>query len=213
MDQDDAEKRIAELERQLAERKRIAELERQLTEARASGRSDPGTPEPTANAAWPPVLTAAEVRNVAFSKPPIGQRGYDQGEVDGFLQLVEAKLLNPNQNFLSAADVDSVAFSKPPIGQRGYNEYEVDAFLDRVKAENMRLDGQAVEPPPQFFGAQMVAGPQSVGYPGQGGPGYFGTPAGFGPQPTFPGALGASWRRRTPRWARVILDFAIDIFD
>jgi endonuclease/exonuclease/phosphatase (EEP) superfamily protein YafD len=36
MDQDDPEKRIAELERQLAEQKRIAELKRQLAEAKAA---------------------------------------------------------------------------------------------------------------------------------------------------------------------------------
>jgi len=40
MDQDDPEKRIAELERQLAAQKRIAELERQLAEAKAAARQD-----------------------------------------------------------------------------------------------------------------------------------------------------------------------------
>ncbi|OBG24547.1 hypothetical protein [Mycobacterium sp. 852002-51057_SCH5723018] len=39
MDADDPEKRIAELERQLAEQKRIAELERQLAEAKAARQS------------------------------------------------------------------------------------------------------------------------------------------------------------------------------
>ncbi len=43
MDQDDAERRIAELERQLAEQKRIAELERQLADARAADRAEPAT--------------------------------------------------------------------------------------------------------------------------------------------------------------------------
>src|ERR1700752_3319409 len=38
MDQHDPEKRIAELERQLAEQKRIAELERQLAEAKGAAR-------------------------------------------------------------------------------------------------------------------------------------------------------------------------------
>ncbi|OBF50249.1 hypothetical protein A5787_08165 [Mycobacterium sp. 852002-50816_SCH5313054-b] len=40
MNADDAEKRIADLERQLAEQKRIAELERQLAEARAAAGQD-----------------------------------------------------------------------------------------------------------------------------------------------------------------------------
>src|ERR1700709_93219 len=37
-------------------------------------------------------LTPADVRNVAFSKPPIGKRGYNEDEVDAFLDLVEAEL-------------------------------------------------------------------------------------------------------------------------
>ena len=37
-------------------------------------------------------LTPADVRNVTFSKPPIGKRGYHEDEVDTFLDLVQAEL-------------------------------------------------------------------------------------------------------------------------
>src|SRR5215472_2200755 len=37
-------------------------------------------------------LTPADVHNVAFSKPPIGKRGYNEDEVDAFLDLIEAEL-------------------------------------------------------------------------------------------------------------------------
>jgi DivIVA domain-containing protein len=37
-------------------------------------------------------LTPADVRNVTFSKPPIGKRGYNEDEVDAFLDLVGADL-------------------------------------------------------------------------------------------------------------------------
>ncbi len=37
-------------------------------------------------------LTPADVHNVAFSKPPIGKRGYNEEEVDAFLDLVGAEL-------------------------------------------------------------------------------------------------------------------------
>jgi DivIVA domain-containing protein len=37
-------------------------------------------------------VTAADVRNVVFSKPPIGKRGYHDDEVDAFLDLVGAEL-------------------------------------------------------------------------------------------------------------------------
>jgi DivIVA domain-containing protein len=37
-------------------------------------------------------LTAADVHNVAFSKPPLGKRGYHEDEVDAFLELVGSEL-------------------------------------------------------------------------------------------------------------------------
>ncbi|MGH3782040.1 MAG: DivIVA-like cell division protein Wag31 [Pseudonocardiaceae bacterium] len=37
-------------------------------------------------------LSPADVHNVAFSKPPIGKRGYHEDEVDAFLDLVEAEM-------------------------------------------------------------------------------------------------------------------------
>lgn len=38
-------------------------------------------------------LTPADVHNVAFNKPPIGKRGYNEDEVDQFLDLVEDALV------------------------------------------------------------------------------------------------------------------------
>jgi len=59
-------------------------------------------------------LTPADVHNVAFKKPPIGKRGYDEDEVDAFLDLVEAELarLIEENNDLKA-QVDEFQ-SKPP---------------------------------------------------------------------------------------------------
>ena len=37
-------------------------------------------------------LTPAQVREVVFSKPPIGKRGYHESEVDAFLDVVQAEL-------------------------------------------------------------------------------------------------------------------------
>jgi DivIVA domain-containing protein len=75
MDQDDPETRIAELERQLAE-------------ARTAS-------DPNANHGYPTTrggLTPEQVRNVAFAKPPIGKGGYNEDEVEAFLDLVEEQL-------------------------------------------------------------------------------------------------------------------------
>jgi DivIVA domain-containing protein len=80
---------------------------------------------------------------VAFRKPPIGKRGYDEDEVDAFVDRLEARTRNPATTSLTAADVQNIAFSKPPIGKRGYNEDEVDAFLGLVESEIRRIDGAA----------------------------------------------------------------------
>ncbi len=37
-------------------------------------------------------LTPADVHNVAFSKPPIGKRGYNEDEVDAFSTWWKTKL-------------------------------------------------------------------------------------------------------------------------
>jgi DivIVA domain-containing protein len=49
-------------------------------------------------------LTPADVHNVAFKKPPIGKRGYDEDEVDAFLDEVErefARLIEENNDLKS----------------------------------------------------------------------------------------------------------------
>jgi DivIVA domain-containing protein len=98
MDQDDPEKRIAELERQLAEHQRAA------GDPGASLWSQQGVFPPPPRAGFPPPptgpsalttggwLTPEHVRNVSFSKPPIGARGYNEAEVDAFLDLVEQQM-------------------------------------------------------------------------------------------------------------------------
>ncbi|KUH83889.1 hypothetical protein AU186_04635 [Mycobacterium sp. GA-1999] len=62
--------------------KRISELERRLAEPRVG--ADP--------VAGSDPLTAEHVHNVAFSKPPLFKRGYDEDEVDAFLDLVKVEL-------------------------------------------------------------------------------------------------------------------------
>jgi DivIVA domain-containing protein len=128
MEQEDPERRIAELERQLVERKHIAEPKR-LGE--------------------PLVISPDVVHNVAFSKTVRGERGYNEAEVDAVLERVEAALRDPTATGgVTPSDLDNVAFSKPPIGKRGYNEREVDAFLDRVKVElTRRVAGPGPEQP------------------------------------------------------------------
>ena len=39
-----------------------------------------------------PLVTPEQVRNIAFGKPPMGKRGYNEDEVDWFLDEVEATI-------------------------------------------------------------------------------------------------------------------------
>ncbi|SEQ19534.1 DivIVA domain-containing protein [Lentzea xinjiangensis] len=80
-----------------------------------------------------PRLTAADVRNVAFHRPPRGRRGYQESQVDAFLDRIEATLLG--QDNLTGKNVRDIRFSRPLIGRRGYDETEVDAFLSRVEQQ------------------------------------------------------------------------------
>ena len=58
-------------------------------------------------------LSPADVHNVAFSKPPIGKRGYNEDEVDQFLDLVEdalAQLQDENEDLQAqVSDLNSQA--------------------------------------------------------------------------------------------------------
>lgn len=78
-------------------------------------------------------LTARDVRTVSFGKPPRGRRGYQESQVDRFLDRVEKTLLG--QDHLTAREVREVRFSRPLFGRRGYDENEVDAFLARVEKQ------------------------------------------------------------------------------
>lgn len=118
MEQDDPEKRIADLERGLAE--------------------SPGADVPDAFTTGDR-LTPQLVHNVAFSKAPLFKRGYREDEVDAFLDRVETTLRDPTASgALTPVDLHGVTFSKPQLGARGYNEDEVDAFVELVKIELSR---------------------------------------------------------------------------
>ena len=91
------------------------------------------------------MLTPDGVRDAMFGKPPIGKRGYNEDEVDEFLDLLESTLRGTGAH-VTGAQVRAVAFGRPPIGKRGYDMDEVDAFLDLAAAQ---LDGEPAPRAPQ----------------------------------------------------------------
>jgi DivIVA domain-containing protein len=114
-------------------------------------------------------LMPADVANVAFSKPPLGTRGYDEDEVDAFLVLVEAELAGliqenadlrtrveslESQRFAAPVDtrgdrglVESLGPPSPPLRERTSlgGDYNVHAARVMGLAQEManRLTGEA----------------------------------------------------------------------
>lgn len=89
-------------------------------------------------------LTGRDVRDVVFRKPPIGSRGYDEGEVDALLDRVSDALeawAGGLPARLTAVEVRDATLPTAPIGRRGYRTTEVDDFLDRAVATLARWEG------------------------------------------------------------------------
>src|SRR6266540_1835899 len=96
-------------------------------------------------------LTPADVHNVAFKKPPIGKRGYDEEEVDAFLDEVErelARLIEENNEL--RAQLERGGGRGAPAGP-GADDHVADARREadkllsdaRTKAEEVTRESRA----------------------------------------------------------------------
>jgi DivIVA domain-containing protein len=94
-------------------------------------------------------LTPADVHNVAFKKPPIGKRGYDEEEVDAFLDEVErelARLIEENNELRAAAERGGRPAG--PVGPGGdprlaQENAELKAQLDRLNRDKAAAEQAA----------------------------------------------------------------------
>jgi DivIVA domain-containing protein len=119
-------------------------------------------------------LTPADVHNVAFKKPPIGKRGYDEEEVDAFLDEVErelARLIEENNEL--RAQVERGGRGGAPAGPSADPRLaaelnEVKAQLDRVQRDKAQAE-QAARQMQAELEQVRAAGP--VGGPPSGGDG------------------------------------------
>src|SRR4051794_40048710 len=93
-------------------------------------------------------LTPAEVHNVAFKKPPIGKRGYDEEEVDAFLDIVEvelSRLIEENNDLRARFGSGAGA---PAASADGASDGAADALRTELASahdENQRLQGHIGE--------------------------------------------------------------------
>ena len=84
-------------------------------------------------------LSPADVHNVAFNKPPIGKRGYNEDEVDQFLDLVEdtlAQLQDENDELRSLLDeADNKSSASAGAGAAASQSSSVDESKLRSEIE------------------------------------------------------------------------------
>ncbi|OLT22289.1 cell division initiation protein [Pseudonocardia sp. CNS-139] len=105
-------------------------------------------------------LTPADVHNVAFSKPPIGKRGYNEDEVDAFLDLVEAEL---------ARLIDENDDLREQVAQLEQRLGNAQADLEDARAARPApMAPPPVSPPTQQIQRPMGLGPMGGDSPEQG---------------------------------------------
>jgi DivIVA domain-containing protein len=88
-------------------------------------------------------LTPADVHNVAFKKPPIGKRGFDEEEVDAFLDEVErelARLIEENNQLRAQVERGG---SYGGLSAGSDDEPRMVAELSRMKSQLDRLQRDA----------------------------------------------------------------------
>jgi DivIVA domain-containing protein len=101
-------------------------------------------------------MTPEEVRAIAFGKPRFGRRGYNEDEVDAFLDLIAEALAG--RNILTADDIHYVEFTIMPVGMRSYDQAQVDLFLDEAEASLVEMRNPP--PPPPVVEDQRPPGPR-----------------------------------------------------
>ncbi len=138
-------------------------------------------------------LTPADVHNVAFKKPPIGKRGYDEDEVDAFLDEVErelARLIEENNDLKSQverlqrsrpAPATSAPVAAAPSGPSD-NEQRLGRENSEIKAQMQQLEqrlrqaqaaaqaaqaAQASDPAPTPPPVQAPVAPSAAGADGE----------------------------------------------
>ena len=87
-------------------------------------------------------LTPADVHNVAFSKPPIGKRGYHEDEVDAFLDLVEdemTKLIEENIAFRKHISMLNQKTTSSQTSKENFS-YKLNSSLSNFVSHNELIE-------------------------------------------------------------------------
>ncbi|SHM36062.1 DivIVA domain-containing protein [Cryptosporangium aurantiacum] len=125
-------------------------------------------------------LTPADVHNVVFKKPPIGKRGYDEDDVDAFLDEVErelARLIEENNDLKAqvergrtggpAAAPAAATANEPEVRRMQAENHELKQQVERLRQETQQAKQAAAAAQQQAQSAQsQVSGSALPAVPG-----------------------------------------------
>jgi DivIVA domain-containing protein len=103
-------------------------------------------------------LTPADVHNVAFSKPPIGKRGYNEDEVDAFLDLVEnelTRLIEENADLRQRVTELDQELASARAGGGAQPTQSIPVYEPEPEPEPAPAPQPVYEAPPQQFAAPV----------------------------------------------------------
>jgi DivIVA domain-containing protein len=118
-------------------------------------------------------VTAADVHNVAFNRPPIGRRGYDAADVEAFLDELErelVRLVELNNDLRTRMDRDGRGGTQagPAVDPRLAAELgELRAQLDRARRDAAAAEQAARAAQAELEQTRAHAGPAMAGDGGQ----------------------------------------------
>ncbi len=108
------------------------------------------------------LLTPADIHNMAFKKPPMGKRGYDEEDVDAFLDEVEqelTRLLEENAALHDRVQHGGPGAPGPASSGRALSHElaDVAAQLERMQAARARAEEDARSMQAQLESARRAA--------------------------------------------------------
>ena len=109
-------------------------------------------------------LTPADVHNVAFSKPPIGKRGYNEDEVDAFLDLVEnelQRLIEENADLRQRVSELDQELASARAGGGVQATQNIPAYTPEPEPVHVPPPAPVYDAPPPAPVAPVVAAPTS----------------------------------------------------
>jgi DivIVA domain-containing protein len=119
-------------------------------------------------AVWPaqehmqPLAEWVETREFSTTRQP---PGYDEEEVDAFLDAIRDTFLGIREPSLTPDEIRKIKFSTTRL-RPGYDEEEVDAFLDEAEVRLAAQAGARVRPARQRSAAADPAATQPAGRSG-----------------------------------------------